>query len=115
MISAPRRGVASPSPNGKIALLTTSQYSFEDQARSSVIQWLDLATGNITDTGFNASEINEIMWLPGSETGVIYINGTNEETPGGVTVWIGDVSSPAERCVRLAHCVAKANSGLVKW
>jgi hypothetical protein len=102
MISAPRRSVASPSPNGKLALLTTTQYSFEEEANSAMIQWLDLETGDITDTKFNASEINEIMWLPGTETGVIYINGTNEETPGGVTIWIGDVSSPSERYVRPA-------------
>jgi hypothetical protein len=97
MLGAPRRGVASSSPNGKIGLFTTTQYSFEDQANAAVIQLLDLETGNITDSGFNASEVNEILWLPGTETGVIYINGTNEEIPGGVTIWIGDVSSPEER------------------
>lgn len=99
MLGAPRRGVASASPDGKIGLLTTTQYSFEEQATAVVIQLLDIETGNITESGFNASEVNEIVWLPGTETGVIYINGTNEDTPGGVTIWIGDVSSPSERYV----------------
>ncbi|KAF2679992.1 hypothetical protein K458DRAFT_407577 [Lentithecium fluviatile CBS 122367] len=93
LLSLPRRGVASPSPNGKISLVTTTQYSFEEQENSAVIQVLDLKTGNLTDSAFNASEINEIAWLPGSETGIIYINGTNEEILGGVTIWIGDAAN----------------------
>ncbi|KAF2688153.1 alpha/beta-hydrolase [Lentithecium fluviatile CBS 122367] len=96
MLSLPRRDVARPNPNGKIALVTTTQYSFEDHANSAVIQVLDLETGNLTDSAFNASEINEIAWLPGSETGIIYINGTNEEIPGGVTIWISDASNASE-------------------
>jgi hypothetical protein len=97
MLGAPRRGVADSSPNGKFGLLTTTQYSFEEQSSTAMIQLLDLETGNITDSGFNASEINEIMWLPGTATGVIYINGTNEDVPGGVTIWIGDVSTSSTR------------------
>jgi hypothetical protein len=62
---------------------------------------LDVQTGEITESGFNATEINELVWLPGTETGIIYVNGTNEEVPGGVTLWIGDMLSPSERYVLL--------------
>jgi hypothetical protein len=55
---------------------------------------IDLKSGEITESGLNASEINEVVWLPGTETGIIYINGTNEEIPGGVTLWVGDIKSP---------------------
>jgi hypothetical protein len=97
MLGAPRRGPADSSPNGRFGLLTTTQYSFEEQSSTAVIQLLDLETGNITDSTFNASEINEIMWLPGTATGVIYITGTNEDVLGGVTIWIGDVSNASAR------------------
>ena len=96
MLSAPRRGVASPAPNGEIALLTTTQYSFEEQSTSVAWQVLDLKTGNISDSGLT-SDVNEVVWLPGTETGIIYINGTNEQVPGGVTIWIGDLKKPSER------------------
>lgn len=99
MLGAPRRSVATTNPHGsgKVALLTKSQYSFEEQSSTSSIQLLNVETGNITDSGFNASEVNEIIWLPGTDTGVIYINGTNEDVPGGVTLWIGDISDPSAR------------------
>lgn len=61
---------------------------------------MNLETGEIKDSGLNTSEVNEAVWLPGTETGVLYINGTNEEVPGGVTLWIGDLSKPSERCVQ---------------
>ena len=54
---------------------------------------IDLKTGEISDSGWNSSEVNEYVWLPGTETGILYINGTGEN-PGGVSLWIGDVKSP---------------------
>ncbi|KAF2866266.1 Alpha/Beta hydrolase protein [Massariosphaeria phaeospora] len=96
MISAPRRSVASPNPSGKLALISTSQYSFEEESTSSVWQLLDLATGELTDSKWNATEVSEVVFLPGTETGILYINATNEQTPGGVSLWVGDVLKPAE-------------------
>jgi dipeptidyl aminopeptidase/acylaminoacyl peptidase len=55
---------------------------------------IDLKSGAIKDSGLNTSEISELVWLPGTDTGYIYINGTNEEVPGGVTLWIGDLKTP---------------------
>ncbi|KAF2645296.1 hypothetical protein P280DRAFT_513207 [Massarina eburnea CBS 473.64] len=95
-LSLPKRGVASANPAGTVAVFTTSQYSFETHKSKAVWQLLDLNTGNITDSGFSASDVNEIAWLPGTETGIIYINGTNDEVPGGVTLWIGDILRPSE-------------------
>lgn len=80
-------------------MFSYSQYSFEEESTTRAWQLLDLKTGEIKDSGLNASEVNEAVWLPGTETGVLYINGTNEEVPGGVTLWIGDVSKPSERYV----------------
>jgi hypothetical protein len=99
MLGAPRRGVASPSPRGKIALISTSQYSFQTRKTSSWLQLLDLDTGAITDSGFNASQVNEVAWIPGTETGIVYINGTNDKVLGGVTLWTGNISDPSSRLV----------------
>lgn len=96
-MSTVRRGAADPSPDGSAALFSYSQYSFEEESSSAGLNLIDLKTGEISDSGLNASEVNEVVWLPGTDTGIIYINGTNEEIPGGVTLWIGDIKSPNTR------------------
>jgi dipeptidyl aminopeptidase/acylaminoacyl peptidase len=93
MLSNPRRGVADPSPDGTFALFSKSQYSFKKGASTSGLQVIDLKTGAISESGWNASEVNEYVWLPGTDSGILYINGTGE-TPGGVSLWIGDVKQP---------------------
>ncbi|KAF2029615.1 hypothetical protein EK21DRAFT_100997 [Setomelanomma holmii] len=93
MLSNPRRGALSPSGDGTIALFSVSQYSFDKQSSSHGLNLIDLKTGEITKSGWNSSEINEAAWLPGTDTGFIYINGTGE-IAGGVSLWIGDVKSP---------------------
>jgi hypothetical protein len=104
MLTAPTRGVALPNPKGDIALFTKSQYSFEEQSSSTVYQLIDLKTGEIKDAGLNASEINEVVWVPGTDTGILYINGTNEEIPGGVTLWMGNITNPSQRYLVSTHC-----------
>lgn len=86
-----------PNPSGKVALFSYSQYSFEEQSTTRAWQLLNLETGEITDSGLNSSDVSEAVWIPGTETGVLYINGTNEEVPGGVTLWIGDIAKPSEK------------------
>jgi len=96
LLSTVRRGVADASPDGSVGLFSYSQYSFEEHGSAgSGMNLIDLKTGEITESGLNASEINEVAWIPGSETGIIYINGTNEEVPGGVTLWVGDIKDPS--------------------
>jgi hypothetical protein len=97
MLTAPTRGVANPNPKGTIALFSESQYSFEEESSTSAWKLLDLKTGEISESGLNASEVNEVVWLPGTDTGIIYINGTNAEIPGGVTLWVGDITKPNDR------------------
>ena len=97
MLSAPRRSDAVPNSSGKLAFFHVQAYSFEDEEWAEEWKLLDVATGNISDLALNASEVSEIAWLPGSETGIIYINGTNEETEGGVSLWISDALKPSER------------------
>ncbi|OAL54495.1 hypothetical protein IQ07DRAFT_596001 [Pyrenochaeta sp. DS3sAY3a] len=94
LLSTVRRGAADPSPDGSVALFSWSQYDFEEHGGNSGLNLIDLKTGEVTPSGLNNSEINEVVWLPGTETGIIYINATNEEIPGGVTLWIGDIKSP---------------------
>ncbi|KAF2729760.1 hypothetical protein EJ04DRAFT_501815 [Polyplosphaeria fusca] len=90
MLGAPSRGVLNPNPSGELAYFLKSQYSFEEQEPTRSWNLLNVKTGDITKTSLNTTEASEIVWIPGSDTGIIYLNGTNEDTPGGVTLWMGD-------------------------
>ncbi|KAJ5787987.1 Dipeptidyl-peptidase 5 [Penicillium paradoxum] len=91
MIAAPRRSDAVPNPSGEVALFSTSEYSFETHATSSWWSLVDLKTGKITQLT-NDSDVSEITWLGSTDSGLLYINGTNAEIPGGAEIWVSDTS-----------------------
>ncbi len=105
MLSNPRRSAASASPDGTVALFTYTQYSFETEKRKAGLNQIDLKTGEVSDSGWDASAINEFAWLPGTATGMVYINGTNEDIPGGVTLWLADYKDPSSAYVNVESCV----------
>jgi hypothetical protein len=51
---------------------------------------LDVASGKIRDAPFD-SAVSEVVWLRSSDTSILYINGTNDEVPGGVTLYTADI------------------------
>jgi hypothetical protein len=76
-------------------LFSTSQYSFDTHTVSSWWSLLDLETGKVTQLT-NDSNVSELTWLGSTESGLLYINGTNAEIPGGVEVWVSDTSDFAK-------------------
>jgi hypothetical protein len=76
-------------------LFSTSQYSFDTHTTSSWWSLLDLETGKVTQLT-NDSNVSELTWLGSTESGLLYINGTNAEIPGGVEVWVSDTSDFAK-------------------
>jgi dipeptidyl aminopeptidase/acylaminoacyl peptidase len=122
LLGAPRRGALSPSGDGSVALLSISQYNFTSSKAKSSWGLLDLKSGEFKDSGLNISEVNEAAWIPGTDSGIIYINATNEEIPGGVTLWIGDISDPSKSTLAASLDapynglkVAKTESGDIKF
>ncbi|KAF2816027.1 uncharacterized protein BDZ99DRAFT_432911 [Mytilinidion resinicola] len=91
MLSAPRRSEAVPNPTGEWAIFSASSYSFEKKESSSNWNLLNLKNGTIGSLDVFTEDVSEVVWIPGSTTEVIYINGTNEEAAGGVTLWLGDL------------------------
>jgi hypothetical protein len=51
---------------------------------------LDVESGDISDAPFD-SAVSEVVWLGSSDTSILYINGTNDEVPGGVTLYTADL------------------------
>ncbi|EKV05244.1 Dipeptidyl-peptidase 5 [Penicillium digitatum Pd1] len=110
LIAAPRRGEAIPNPSGEVALFSTSEYSFETHVTSSWWSLLDLETGKVTQLT-NDSNVSELTWLGSTDSGLLYINGTNAETPGGTEIWVSDTSDFTTSAYKAASLPARL-SGL---
>ncbi|EMR62940.1 putative secreted dipeptidyl peptidase protein [Eutypa lata UCREL1] len=86
LISANRYSDAAPNPSGEFALFTVSKYSFDTKETSSVWKKLDLATGDIS-VWYEGSDISEVVFVGSDPTSIIYVNGTNEEDNGGISLY----------------------------
>jgi hypothetical protein len=53
---------------------------------------IDLDSGKITVLT-NDSNVSEVIWLGSDDSGLLYINGTNSDIPGGVELWVSDTAS----------------------
>ncbi|KAJ5143612.1 CAZyme family CE10 [Penicillium bovifimosum] len=93
LITAPRRGEAIPNPSGEVALFSTSQYSFETHKTTSWWSLLDLETGKVSQLT-NDSNVSELIWLGSTDSGLLYINGTNADIPGGAEIWAASLPAP---------------------
>ncbi|KAB8349463.1 hypothetical protein FH972_023490 [Carpinus fangiana] len=76
------------------AIFSATSYSFSDHKSNTTWNLLDLTSGNIKVLPFNGSEVSEIIWLGNTPSSVLYLNATNKDIPGGVTLWSSDVLNP---------------------
>lgn len=68
-----------------------SNYSFETKERSSWYNKLDLKTGKISKWA-DVSGISEVVFVGPKDTSILYINGTNEEGDGGISLYSADAN-----------------------
>jgi hypothetical protein len=71
-------------------LFSSTSYNWTTHKAHTVWQLMNVSNGNITDAPFS-SEVSEVVWL--DRTKILYINGTNEEIPGGVAMYTGDIGA----------------------
>lgn len=88
------RGTAVGNPTGELAVYPVYQYSSDTQA--TILYWevLNLKTGKERELKLRATEVTEIVWIPGSSIGIIYLNNSNPDIAGGKTLWIGGITKP---------------------
>ncbi|KXT10885.1 hypothetical protein AC579_9854 [Pseudocercospora musae] len=91
MISAPRYSSASPNPSGEWAVYTSTSYSWEHHKSSTTWKLLHIPTGDITDLPWG-NDVSEAAWVGATNTSVLYVNGTNDDVPGGVTLYTADLA-----------------------
>lgn len=61
---------------------------------------MNVTSGDVTLL-YNGSDIAEMVWVGANSTSVIYVNGTNEEDDGGVSLYSADVTNIGSACVDL--------------
>ncbi|RVX69260.1 hypothetical protein B0A52_07236 [Exophiala mesophila] len=92
MLAAPRRSTVIPSPSGDIGVFSSTTYDWDEHKSSTVWNTLNLTSGEIS-TLFNGSDISEFLFVGPNATSILYLNGTNEEEDGGVSLYAGDIDS----------------------
>ena len=53
---------------------------------------MNLTSGEISLL-YNGSDISEMIWVGPTNTSVFYVNGTNEEDDGGISMYAGDATA----------------------
>ncbi|CAJ2502303.1 Uu.00g096970.m01.CDS01 [Anthostomella pinea] len=91
MLAANRYSDALPNPSGEFALFSVSNYSFETKEHAAWWNKLDLATGDITEWG--SPDISEVVFVGPTDTSIVYVNGSNAEGDGGISLYSADASS----------------------
>ena len=74
----------------EIGFFSATTYSWDSHEAETVWNTLNLTSGEISLL-YNGSDISEIVWL--NDTSVLYVNGTNEEDDGGVSIYGGDITA----------------------
>ncbi|XXH03943.1 hypothetical protein Hte_010351 [Hypoxylon texense] len=92
MLAANRYGAAAPNPSGDFAIYTVSNYTFETAESASQWNKLDLKTGEIS-VWYAGSDISEVVFVGPTPTSIIYINGTNAEEDGGISLYSADANA----------------------
>ncbi|KAF2752906.1 alpha/beta-hydrolase [Pseudovirgaria hyperparasitica] len=92
MLAAPRRSAATVNPTAQLAVFTSTTYDWAEHEPSTTWNLLHVATGNISELPWG-SEVSEVLWIGPTDTSVIYINRTNDEVSGGISIWSADIGA----------------------
>jgi hypothetical protein len=72
--------------------MSSTNYSWETHETQTVWNLLNLTSGEVSLL-YNGSEISEFFWIGPTDTSVLYVNGTNDEEDGGISLYAGDVTA----------------------
>lgn len=88
------------------ALFSSTSYNWTTAKSTTGWYFLDLESGNTTKVRYQVefdstaeqyqapfgSEVSEVVWIGETEDSILYLNSSNEEVPGGVTLYTADLS-----------------------
>ncbi|EOA86701.1 uncharacterized protein SETTUDRAFT_87464 [Exserohilum turcica Et28A] len=91
LLAAPRRSTGMLSPKGDRALFSETKFNWTTEKASTAWYFLDTDTGDITKAPFG-SDASEVVWVGDTAESILYLNSTNDQIPGGVTLYTADLS-----------------------
>ncbi|KAH7121154.1 Alpha/Beta hydrolase protein [Dendryphion nanum] len=92
LLAAPRRSTANVNPSGEWGLFSSTRYNWTTHKAKTTWHLLNIANGNVTDAPFDSS-VSEVVWVGSTNTSILYVNGTNDKIPGGVTLYTADIGA----------------------
>lgn len=78
--------------NQDFAIFTVTNYSFSTSTRATAWRRLDLKSGDVS-LWHAGSDISEVVFVGPTTTSLIYINSTNEEGDGGISLYYADAAA----------------------
>lgn len=75
-----------------MALFTSTSYNWTAGKSSTKWMFLDVKSGDVREAPID-SDVSEVVWIGSTNTSVLYINGTNDEIEGGVTLYTADLGA----------------------
>lgn len=81
-------------------MFTSSSYSFETKKGKTIWNILDLKSGDIS-LWSDSADISEVVFVGDSPSSIIYLNSTNEQGDGGISLYAADAS-----CIEDATLIA---------
>ena len=82
-------------------MYSETKFNWTSGRASTSWYFLDIASGKTTEAPFD-SEVSEVVWVGDTEDSILYINGTNDEIPGGVTLYTADLAGDFQPYVSIA-------------
>ncbi|KAK0374542.1 prolyl oligopeptidase [Colletotrichum limetticola] len=92
LLSAPRRGAAVPSPDGKLILYTQSTHSFDDNKTLKEVRLMHVESG-ASDQLTDDDKVHDALWLPGIASDIVYLKSGDK---GTTQIWIANGAEPAK-------------------
>jgi hypothetical protein len=72
-------------------LFSSTSYNWTAAKATTGWYFLDVESGETTKAPFN-SEVSEVVWIGETEDSILYLNSSNDQIPGGVTLYTADLS-----------------------
>lgn len=73
-------------------MFESTSYSWEEHESSATWHLLNIESGDITDLPWDG-DVSEVVWIGDTDTSVLYVNGTNPDVEGGITLWTADLGA----------------------
>lgn len=87
-----RRTMTTDDDSKDRALFSETKFNWTTEKASTNWYFLDTTTGNVTKAPFG-SAVSEVVWVGDSKDSILYLNSSNPDIPGGVTLYTADLGA----------------------